>query len=56
MMKKLGLNIFVEEKIDFKILIELMKLDKKSRFNIINLVVLTNYHKIYFNKKKSPFF
>lgn len=56
LMKKLGLNIFVEEKIDYKILIELMKLDKKSRFNIINLVVLTNYHKIYFNKKNLPFF
>ena len=55
-MKNLGLNIFIEKNIDYRKLVKYMSLDKKSRFDVINLVLLTDFQKIYFNSNKLPFF
>ena len=56
LMEKLGLNTQIDQKIDFKKVIQKMQTDKKSSNNSINLVLIKDYQQPFKQSAKFPFY
>ncbi len=55
-MKKSGLNIYIDENLNTKKLIDFMKTDKKSSANDFNLILIEDIEKPYKDTNNAPFY